>query len=130
LSIEEIVFITIIAELLEIFLQYSMSLKESILKQYSYYNKSPFLFFATHTGYIWILFLIIYYNKLNFAILLAILLKTLDIYTKVVIIQNLFIKAKGKYLDEINSILEQETPIWLYFIGLFTYPYIVYLAFS
>ncbi len=130
MSIEEIVFITIIAELLEIFLQYSMSLKESILKQYSYYNKSPFLFFATHTGYIWILFLIIYYNKLNFAILLAILLKTLDIYTKVVIIQNLFIKAKGKYLDEINSILEQETPIWLYFIGLFTYPYIVYLAFS
>ena len=130
MSIEEIVFITIIAELLEIFLQYSMSLKESILKQYSYYNKSTFLFFATHTGYIWILFLIIYYNKLNFAILLAILLKTLDIYTKVVIIQNLFIKAKGKYLDEINSILEQETPIWLYFIGLFTYPYIVYLAFS
>jgi hypothetical protein len=130
MSVSELVFITIIVELLEVYLQYSKTLKESLLKMYSYYQKSPFLFYITNLGYIWLLFITILYNNFNFAIALGIMLKTFDIYTKISLMQKVFIKPNSQYLDELSLFLDAKMPIWIYLIGVITYPYIVYVSFN
>jgi len=127
MSAIELAFVTLIFELLEVFLQYSNTLKGSVFKMYRYYQKSPFLFFASNLGYIWILFLAIITNKLNWALILAIALKTFDIVTKIDLINKIFIKQNS---TDLEAILDMKVPFWVYFIGPLTYPYIIYVAFS
>jgi hypothetical protein len=127
MSAIELALITLIFELIELFLQYSSTLKESVFKMYKIYQKSPFLFFASNLGYIWILFLAISTNNLNWPLILAIALKTFDILTKVDLINRIFIKRNSA---DIEAILDMKVPFWVYFVGPLTYPYIVYIAFS
>jgi len=129
MQIYELVMITVIIEILEVFLQYKTTLKLSLFKIYNYYQKSPFLFFITNVGYIWLLFISIVYSKLNFALILGIILKSLDIFTKLTLIQKIFLKPDNLYISEISPILDSKLPFWVYLIGVLTYPYIVYFAF-
>ncbi len=127
MSIEKIVLITLFLELIEVYFQYQSSFKESIYRLYSYYKRSSILFFLIHPSYLWILFLSLAYSNLTFPMIIAIALKIFDIITKL----ELFKKIDNNQLtDETVALLETKTPIWVYFIGLFTYPYLVYLAFS
>ena len=125
-----LVLISFILELLEVIFQYSTTLKGSIYKLYKYYNSSPFLFFAMHFGYIWILFVSITYSNLTWPILVAVTLKTFDIFTKLELIKKLFIKPDMNYISSVASILDAKLPVWVFLVGPFTYPYLIYLAFS
>ncbi len=125
----ELVVATFIIELLEAILQYGATLKESLFKQYHYYIKSPFLFFASQLGYVWLLFISIVYGNLNWAIILAVVLKSIDIFTKLTLLEKLFIKPDSAYIAEIEPMLEMKIPAWIYLIGPLTYPYLVYLSF-
>jgi len=132
MSIEKIVLITLFFELIELYFQYSQTLKDSISRLYSYYKKSPLLFFLAHPSYFWILFLSLAYSHLNFPLIIAIALKIFDIITKLELfkkIESTQMSDKGME-DESIALLEMKTPAWVYFVGLFTYPYLVYLAFS
>lgn len=129
MGITELVVITLIVELIELYLQYSSTLKESLFKLYSYYQKSPFIFYASNIGYIWLLFITIAYSKYNFAMLLAIVLKSFDIFTKLTLIDKIFVKQDRRYIDEISTVIESKVPVWIYLIGPMTYPYIIYIAF-
>ncbi len=119
-----------VLEIIEAALHYSDTLKGSIWKLYKLYSKSIFLFFASHFGYIWILFIALAYENLTFPIIVALVLKTFDIFTKLELIKKLFLKPDIGYISTISSILEQKIPIWVYAIGPLTYPYLIYLAFS
>jgi hypothetical protein len=130
MNIEEIVIVTFIIEIIELMLQYSATLKGSLFKIYSYYQKSPFIFFFSNIGYIWLLFISINYGVFNFAFVLAIILKSFDIFTKIHLIQKLFLKPDNSYINEISPVLESKTPFWVWLIGPLTYPYIVYVALS
>ncbi len=127
MSLEKIILITIFFELIEIYFQYGSSFKKSILKLYYYYQKSPILFFLIHPSYIWMLFLSLIYSNLTIPMVIAIALKIFDIITKLDLIKEI-------NEDEIEegkvAILNIKIPIWVYFISLFTYPYLIYLAFS
>ncbi len=130
MNINEIVIVTLLVEIIEVMLQYSNTLKGSIVKIFSYYQKSPFLFFASNVGYIWLLFISINYGVFNFAMVLAVSLKSLDIFTKMHLIQKLFLKPDNNYIHDISPMLEGKTPFWVWLIGPLTYPYIVYVALS
>lgn len=130
MNVQEIVIVTLIVEFIEVILQYSNTFKDSIFKIYSYYQKSPFLFFMTNVGYIWLLFVSIYYGVFNLPMVFAITLKSMDIFTKMHLIQKLFLKPDSNYFNEIEPILDSKTPYWMWLIGPLTYPYIVYIALS
>ena len=130
MSVSELVLISFILEILELMVQYNTTLKGSIYKLYKYYNKSSFLFFGIHFGYIWILFVSLAYENLSWAIIVALILKTFDIFTKIELIKKLFLKPDINYISEISSILDAKIPFWVYLAGPFTYPYLIYLAFT
>ena len=127
MTVWTLVFITAIVEGIELFIFYSPILKISILKYYRLYQKSPFLLFGSHIGYIWILYLSLAYSNLSIALIFAIGLKTLDIFTKVELIKALSSDEKS---GNLAPLLEIRTPLWLYILSLMTYPYLVYLAFT
>jgi len=130
MNIQQIVIVTILIEIIEIMLQYNSTLKGSLYKLYGYYNKSPFLFFASNLGYIWLLFISINYGVFDLAIIFAVILKSIDIFTKMELIKRVFIKKDINYLNEISPIIEAKAPYWMWLIGPITYPYIVYVALS
>ncbi len=130
MGIVELLFITFIVEFLETFLQYDKTLKYSLFKQYHYYIKSPFLFYASQLGYIWLLFLSIVYTNLSWPIIIAVVLKSFDIFTKITLLEKIFIKPDSHYIAQIEPILDMKLPYWIYLIGPLTYPYLVYLAFQ
>lgn len=130
MSLSQLVIMTFVFEFAEIYLQYSTTLKESLLKQYSYYSKSPFLFYGTQVGYIWLLFLSIYYGNLTWPLIIAIVLKSFDIFTKLMLLEKLFIKPDASYIAQIESTLTMRLPFWAYLVGPLTYPYLVFLAFN
>ena len=128
MSIFSAVLISFILELLEVILQYSTTLKSSTYKLYGYYYKSSFLFFVMHFGYLWILFVSLYFDNLSWAIILALTLKTLDMFTKIDLMNKLFIKPDREYISELSSLLDSKIPVWVYLIGPLTYPYLIYIA--
>ncbi len=128
MSIFSVVLISFILELLEVIVQYSYTLKSSIYRLYRYYSKNSFLFFIIHFGYLWIIFVSLYFNKLNWVIILALTLKTLDIFTKIDLMNKLFIKPDMEYVSEISTLLDSKIPVWVYLIGPLTYPYLIYVA--
>ena len=130
MDISQIVIATLIIEIVELFLQYEKTLKHSLFKQYQYYLKSPFLFYGSQVGYIWLLFLSIFYGNLSWALVLAVILKSFDIFTKVSLLEKLFIKPDSNYIAEIEPLLDMKIPVWIYLIGPLTYSYLVFLAFQ
>jgi hypothetical protein len=130
MNITELVIVTLLIEIIEVMLQYSTTLKGSIFKIFHYYQKSPFIFFASNVGYIWLLFISVNYGIFNLAMVLAVSLKSVDIFTKMHLIQKLFLKPDSNYINEISPMLEGKTPYWVWLIGPLTYPYIVYVALS
>ena len=128
MSVVSAVLIAFILEILEIFVQYNGTLKGSIYKLYGYYSKNSFLFFAVHFGYLWILFVSLYYNNLNWVIILALTLKTLDMFTKIDLMKKLFIKPDMEYISQIDTLLDSKIPAWVYLVGPVTYPYLIYIA--
>ena len=130
MELMQILFISFILEFLELYLQYGKTLKASILKLYSFYNKSPFLFFLSHLDYIFILYISLKYSNLSWPLIFAIALKTFDIFTKIELIKKIFLKPDMKYISEISPVLEIQIPLWVYLIGPFTYPYLIYLSFN
>ncbi len=129
MNLQELILATFLVEALEAALQYRATLKESLFRLYNYYNKSSVLFFSTNIGYIWLIYIALSYNQLNFAIILALLLKSLDIMTKLILIDRLFVKHDTEYIEELTPILNKKAPFWFYLVGVFTYPYIIYIAF-
>lgn len=128
MSILSAILISFILELIEVIVQYSTTLKGSIYRLYGYYYRSSFLFFIVHFGYLWILFVSLYFDNLSWAIILALTLKTLDMFTKIDLMNKLFIKPDREYISELSSLLESKIPVWVYLIGPLTYPYLIYIA--
>ena len=126
MGIVEIVLITFILEVIESYIQYGRTLKEVVEKLYRIYQKSPFLFFIIHLDYLWLLFISLAYSNLSWPLIFAIALKTFDIFTKLDLIKRVYIKEDR----EMEEFLNLQMPPWTYLVSIFTYPYLVYLAFA
>ncbi len=126
----DIVLATFIIEASEIYLQYSSTLMGSISKLFNYYKVSPFLFFISHIGYIWLLFISINFGVFNFPIVLAVILKSIDIFTKMHFFNKIFISRDINYIKESSNMLNMRIPFWVWMLGPMLYSYLVYISLS
>lgn len=119
------VFIFILFELFEISWQKAQSIMGMLLKMYKYYNKSIFLFLIMHpTFYFSIFFAMI--TDYSIASLIILLIKIGDIATKILLIQQVFVKRELS--QELSLVLLAPINWFLPYIGLLIYPPLVILA--
>lgn len=115
----------ILLELYEISWQKAQTLMGMLSKMYSHYKKSMLIFLLMHpTFYFSIGFAIITnYNPLA---LLLVFIKTLDMVTKILLIQQIFIKKELS--QEMSLMLLAPLNNFLPYLGIIVYPPLIYLA--
>ena len=124
------VLISLFAEFIEVVWQYAPTLRGMLERLYIYYRKSVFLFLGMHLGYLWLLFVSLAFDLFNWPMIVAISLKTLDIFSKLDLIKRLFIQADSKTETELAPLLDRSIPVWIYAVGPLTYPYLIWLSFE
>ncbi|SFV54294.1 hypothetical protein MNB_SV-14-1749 [hydrothermal vent metagenome] len=111
---------------MEASLQKANTLGEMIEKLYVYYNKSVFLFFMIHPTFYFILFVSIYLNIVNFYIIAILLIKTFDIFFKIELIKQRYIK---KDMDkELEMMLNLKMAPWMGLLGVIMYVPLLFMA--
>ena len=124
----ELILLSMLVELFEVYWQRSDTLLQSLAKGYSLHKKSIFLLLIMHPSYLYTLFVCVVFEIYNWAIVLILLLKSLDMVVKISLIEKIFVK-KNIGID-MQTMLEGHTPLRVYLIALFTYPYLMYVALS
>ncbi|SFV60380.1 hypothetical protein MNB_SV-13-465 [hydrothermal vent metagenome] len=111
---------------MEASLQKANTLGEMIEKLYVYYNKSIFLFFMIHPTFYFILFVSLYFNIVNFYIIVILLIKTFDIFFKIELIKQRYIK---KDMDkELEGMLSLKMASWMGLLGVIMYVPLLFMA--
>lgn len=116
----------IFLELYEISWQKAPSIMGMILRMYRYYSKSIFLFLLMQpTFYFSIGFAML--TDLNIYAMILLFLKTVDVSTKIILIEQVFTKRKLSH--ELSLVLLAPINSFLPYIGLVAYPPLILLAF-
>jgi hypothetical protein len=123
-----LVVLSFLLELVELGWQFAPTMGQVLERVYLLYRRSVFLLLLGHTGYLYLLWLSLRFDLLNWPIVLAIALKTLDIFTKIEMVRKLYVRKEEDRV--LGGMLEMEVPLWLWLIGPLTYPWLVWLAFS
>jgi len=121
-----LVALSFVLELVEMNWQYAPTIRRTLERIYGLYRRSVFLLLLGHTGYLYLLWLSLRYDLLNWPIILALALKTLDIFTKIELVNKLYIREERD--EGLEQVLEIPAPLWLWMIGPLTYPWLVWLA--
>jgi len=119
-------FVYLLLEFYEIQWQRADSMMGMLLRMYPYYKKSPFLFFAMHPTYYFVIFLIMAMNEYS-VLLLMLFIKTVDIAAKVLLIQQVF--EKRQLSHEMSLMLLTPLHPLMPYIGMLIYPPFIYMAF-
>ncbi len=125
-SSTKLILLFILVELFEANWQRASTLMGSLAKSYYFYSKSIFLLLFMHIGYLYTLYISLAFDLLNWPIFFILLLKSMDIFTKIHLIEKIFVR---KEVDEsFIRMLESPTPWWYYLMGVVTYPWLLYMA--
>ncbi|WP_456427724.1 hypothetical protein [Nitratifractor sp.] len=120
--------LSLLAETVETAWQYAPTMRDVMEKAWRLYRRSIFLLLLGHTGYLYLLYLSLRYGLLDWPIIVAIALKTLDIFTKIEIIRRVYVRGE---IDSVtDEMLSMRIPLWLWMIGPLTYPWLVWMAFT
>ena len=122
----QFIIIMTLFELIESNLQKANTLGEMIEKLYGYYNKSIFIFFMIHPTFYFVLFVSLYLNVFNFYIITILLIKTFDIFFKIELIRQRYIKKEME--PELEGMLELKMASWMGILGVFTYVPLLFMA--
>ncbi len=122
----KLILLSIVLELFEANWQRSNTLMGSLAKSYYFYHKSIFLLLFMHIGYLYTLYVSLAFDLLNWPIFFILLLKSMDIFMKIHLVQKVFVHQEAD--DGLLLILESPTPWWYYLIGVLTYPWLLYMA--
>ncbi|NOZ91062.1 MAG: hypothetical protein GXO60_07240 [Epsilonproteobacteria bacterium] len=115
----QIIILMIALEIIEANFQKAATIGGMIDRLYGYYHKSVFLLFLAHPTLYFILFVSISTNIINIYIIIIILIKIFDIFFKIEIIQQKYIK---KSIDrELIPILEMPITPLMRYLGIFIY---------
>lgn len=117
----------IILEIFEVSWQKAPSLMGMLLRMYKYYNKSIWLFLLMHPTFYFAIGFVMLSEYNGFALLLL-FIKTLDIATKILLIQQVFIKRELS--QELSLVLLAPINGFLFYIGVILYPLLILLALS
>jgi hypothetical protein len=116
----------IVLELFEAWWQRAETMIGVLANGYRYYQKSIFLFFLMHPSFYFILFVILFTQTLNGWMITILLLKVVDIFFKITLMQNLFVQNK---VDEMmGSILQEPLSPWIFLTGAGLYPFLLFYA--
>jgi len=122
----KLIVLYLFVELFESSWQRAGTLMDSLAKSYYFYNKSIFLLLFMHIGYLYTLYISLVLDLLNWPIFFILLLKSMDIFMKIHLVQKIFVRQE---VDAgLLSMLESPTPWWYYLMGAMTYPWLLYLA--
>lgn len=121
-----IIFIYLSLEYYEIWWQKSDSMMGMLIRMFKYYKKSPLIFFIMHPTYYYIIFLLLAMNEKN-ALLAMLFIKTVDIVTKVLLLQQVF--EKRQLSHEMSLMLLAPLPPLLPYISMVVYPPFIYMAY-
>lgn len=121
-----IMFVYLLLEFYEIQWQRADSMMGMLIRMYPYYKKSPFLFFAMHPTYYYVIFLLMAMNEYSI-LLLMLFIKTVDIAAKVLLIQQVF--EKRQLSHEMSLMLLTPLHPLMPYIGMLIYPPFIYMAF-
>ena len=117
----------IILEIFEVSWQKASSLMGMLLRMYKYYNKSIWLFLIMHPTFYFAIGFAMLSDYNGFALLLL-FIKTLDVATKILLIQQVFIKKELS--QELALILLAPINSFLPYLGVILYPLLILLALS
>ncbi len=121
------VLLYILLEFFEVSWQKAPSIMGMLIRMYKYYKKSIFLFLVLHpTFYFAIWFAML--SDYSIASMLLLLIKTADIATKILLIQQVFIKKELS--QELSLILLAPINSFLPYIGLLFYPVLIVISLS
>lgn len=113
-------------EIYEISWQKAPSIMGMLLRMYKYYKKNIFLFLIMQpTFYFSIGFAML--TEYSIASMVLVFIKTVDVATKIVLIQQVFIKKELS--QELSLILLAPINSFLPYMGLLIYPVLILLAF-
>jgi hypothetical protein len=115
-----LVLILIFLEMFEALWQRADNMMSVLKNGYHYYQKSIFLFLLMHPSFYYILFVSLLTNILNGWIVAILLFKTIDIFLKIVLMQNIFVK--GEIDEDMLPFLEERVTPWIFLMGLGLYP--------
>lgn len=115
----------ILLEFFEVSWQKAPTIMGMIIKMHRYYSKSIFLFLIMHpTFYFSIGFAML--TDLNIYAVILLFLKTLDIATKILLIEQIY--TKRELSQELSLILLAPINNFLPYIGMFIYPLLILFA--
>ena len=121
------VLLYILLEFFEVSWQKAPSIMGMLIRMYKYYKKSIFLFLVLHpTFYFAIWFAML--SDYSIASMLLLFIKTADIATKILLIQQVFIKKELS--QELSLILLAPINSFLPYIGLLFYPVLIVISLS
>jgi len=117
----------IILEIFEVSWQKAPSLMGMLLRMYKYYNKSIWLFLIMHPTFYFAIGFAMLSDYNGFALLLL-FIKTLDVATKILLIQQVFVKRELS--QELSLVLLAPINGFLPYLGVVLYPLLILLALS
>lgn len=120
-----LVVILLFLEMFEALWQRSDTMMGVLLNSYHYYQKSIFLFLLMHPAFYYILFVVLLTNVLNGWIITILALKTVDIFLKITLMQNIFVKEQRD--EHLRPFLEEPLSPWVFLTGISLYvPLFIY----
>jgi len=119
------VLLFILLEFFEVSWQKAPTIMGMIIRMHRYYSKSIFLFLIMHpTFYFSIGFAML--TDLNIYAMMMLFLKTMDVATKILLIEQVYTKRKLSH--ELSLILLAPINGFLPYLGVFVYPLLILLA--
>lgn len=115
----------VLLELFEVSWQKAPTLMGMLLRMYRYYSKNIFLFFIMNPTFSFSIGFAML-SDYNIYALILLFLKTVDVASKIVLIEQVFTKRSLSY--DMSLILLAPINSFLPYVGLFFYPTLVYLA--
>jgi len=112
-------------EFYEVQWQKAGTLMDMLVRMYRYYHKNIFLFLIMHPTFyfaIWFLF----YTQYNPYALALLAFKTADIVSKIIMIDQIFIKKEIS--KEFAQVLLTPIGPYLPYVGILLYPFFIYMA--
>ncbi len=121
------VLLYVLLEFFEINWQKAPSIMGMLLRMYKYYKKSIFLFLVMHpTFYFAVWFAML--SDYSVASMILLFIKTADIATKILLIQQVFIKKELS--QELSLVLLAPINSFLPYLGLVIYPALIVISLS
>ncbi|MEA2049096.1 MAG: hypothetical protein U9O64_11705 [Campylobacterota bacterium] len=123
-----LIFILLLAELFEAYIQRSQTLLGVLEKLYLYYRKSIFLFLLIHPSFYLLLLIVLLTGVLNVSMVFLLAIKIFDIFYKIELIKKVFIE--GEISVETAQMLNWKIPAYFFLMGAVTYPFLLLYALS